>query len=346
MHTSEQVIPYLQHDDSIVSNGAIQYFAETFNYADGIMKLLLSKLRSSANPDQTYLHMAYQFPQTSSTVAEIMDMLRSGSVKGNARVHLAQILLNSAPTLLEPVLESLQTFSPETAAKAEEHIRIGQLNQGELKAAFEQMLAASRGLDYGDLEFDYLDYLVNEIVKKQAISSKQVMKKLDGADPADPGNYEAVYYAQLAGKMKLSAAVPILIEYLAADNDLLAEQACDALVRIGTEDVITRLAARYETEQDDYFKLYAADCLGRIPLPSAEMSVIRLLQKEKNLTHATKLAGSLCFMGSKQSIPVVAKLIEAGYDNDFLDLREPLYINCVLNGVSLPQLEGWRRTFL
>ncbi|WP_138494073.1 HEAT repeat domain-containing protein [Paenibacillus pinistramenti] len=346
MYTSEQVKAYLTHTDPIVSNGAIQYFAESFNYTDGIMELVLDKLGSSGQPDQVYLHLAYQFPQTPSTVARMADLLTSSALKGTSRLHLQQILLNSPPALLEPVLPKLQGLQDETGVKAEEHIRIGQLSAEELRETLQQMIEASSGLEYEDLEYDYLDDLINEAVRRQALTPEFVLEKLDQADPGDTSNYESVYYAQAAGKLKLETAVPVLIDYLFSTNDLLAEQACDALVRIGTEKVVNQLAERYAKEQDDYFKLYAADCLGRISHPAAESAVLALLQKERNLTHATKLAAALCFMGSKQSIPVVARLIEAGYDDDYLDLREPLYICCILNETELPQLAEWRESFL
>lgn len=346
MYTTDQVKPYLQHNDSIVGNGAIQYFAESFQYPSGLTEDVLDRVRRSSNPDSIYLHLAYPFPKTAATAAEIVDLLGKASLKGNTRIHLTQMLLASEPSLLSPLLDKLKALSPDAGNKAEEHIRIGQLGQSELKEAFEQMILASRGLDYGDLEFDYLDYMAGEAAKKSAFSPEEILNKLESAEPDDTENYESVYFAQLAGRMKLSSAVPILIDYLGASNDLLAEQACDALVRIADDAIVDKIAARYASEQDDYFKLYAADCLGRIPVPAAESAVIGLLQKEKNMTHATKFAGSLCFMGSKQSIPVVAKLIEAGYDDEFLDLREPLYINCVMNEVHLPQLDVWRKTFL
>lgn len=346
MYTPDQVKPYLHHNDSIVSNGAIQYFAESFQYPKGLTEELIAKVSEGLLPDAIYLHLAYAFPQTAATASEILDLLSKGTVKGNSRIHLTQMLLGSDSAILSPLLDKLKQLSPDAGIKAEEHIRIGQMNPQELKEAFEQMIAASRGLDYGDLEFDYLDYMASEVAKKAAFTPDEVIDKLDSAEPDNTENYEPVYFAQVAGRMKLKAAVPQLIDFLGASNDLLAEQACDALVRIASDEAVSKLAARYQTEQDDYFKLYAADCLGRIPAPSAESAVIGLLQKERNLTHATKLAGSLCFMGSKQSIPVVAKLIETGYDDEFLDLREPLYINCIINDVSLPQLEGWRKTFL
>lgn len=346
MYTTTQVQPFLLHQDPIISNGAIQYFAETFQYPKGLMQDVLAKVQSSSNPDSVYLHMAASFPQTPETAAKIIDMLSDPEFKGNSKIHLTQILLGASPELLAPLLEQIKEISRDAATKVEEHIRIGQMEKAELKTAFEQMIAASRGLDYGDLEFDYLDYITAEAAKKEALTADEVIEKLDSTDPDDTQNYESVYFTQLAGRMKLTAAVPRLIEYLGAANDLLAEQAADALVRIGTDEIVSKLAARYESEQDDYFKLYAADCLGRIPAPSAESAVISLLQKEKNLTFATKLAAGLCFMGSKESIPVVAKLIEAGYDDEFLDLREPLYINCVINEVELPELEAWRKSFL
>ncbi|GGA38536.1 HEAT repeat domain-containing protein [Paenibacillus physcomitrellae] len=346
MYTSEQVKAYLTHKDDIVSNGAIQYFAESFNYTEGIMERVLDKLSGSLTPDRIYLHLVSSFPQSAETVSRMAKLLSKSSLKGNSRLHIQQTLLSSPPSLLEQVLAELQPLQDETSVKAEEHIRIGQMEPEQLRETLQQMIEASRGLEYDDLEYDYLDYLVNVAISKQALTPEYVISKLEQADPEDTANYESVYYTQAAGKMKLASAVPLLIDYLASTNDLLAEQACDALVRIGSEDVVSRLAERYAKEQDDYFKLYAADCLGRISDPAAEPAVLSLLQKERNLTHATKLAASLCFMGSKQSIPVITKLIESGYDDDYLDLREPLYLNCVMNEVELPQLLEWRKTFL
>ncbi|AWB43992.1 hypothetical protein DCC85_06990 [Paenibacillus sp. CAA11] len=343
MFTPEQVKPFLLHPDALVSNGAIQYFAESYQYTDGIMELVLDKLRRTENPGSVYLHWAIHFPQSSQTVAEIVKLLLSDDLKDMQKDLLSQILLSSSPRLLEQVSSELEHLPEEIRTKAQVHMGIASLSAEELTAAFEQMLEASRGLDYGDLEYDYLDYLITQMVQTGALAELQVIGKLKDHNREDLEDYTTAYYAQAAGRMKLESAVPLLIEFLTSENDLLVEQSLDALVRIGGDEVIARLTSRYEQEADDYFKLYAAEALGRMSASSAESSLLQLLQKERNLTHATKLASGLCRLGSAQSVPVVAKMIEMGFDDEYLDLREALYINCIMNQVEIPELSRWRK---
>ncbi len=53
----------------------------------------------------------------------------------------------------------------------------------------------------------------------------------------------------------------------------------------------------------------------------------------------TMLAGALCQLYSANALPEIINLIEKGYDSSMLNLEEYAYINCIFNGVNMPEME-------
>lgn len=118
------------------------------------------------------------------------------------------------------------------------------------------------------------------------------------------------------------------------------------MVRIGTDAVVTAVTEHYvRNREHEYFGLYASDVFGKIKLPSSEAALLGLLPEEENLTNATKLADGLCEIGSVQGIPLIRQLVETGYDELYLNLKQSLYAHCIISGQPLPELEVWKEEF-
>jgi hypothetical protein len=339
----EQVKPFISHPDILVSNAAVRYFSESFIYDAELLPLVLEKLRQVKKDETFYLHYSYNFPKTTETVAEIFELLHSNTIDSNTKYHLTQILIRSEADFLEPMVADLSQFSNPLSELAKERIQIARLSNEDLLESFEQFLKESYGLDYSNPRHQYGRVVVHELAKRNIVNPDRVMEAFDSYDPDDYDSFETIYFTQLAGEMRLEKAIPLICSFLSGEDDLLLEHSVSALVRIGTASVIDELTQRYEREREGYFRLFASGVFGKIKLQASEDALLKLLPFHQDLTYATILADGLCELGSSKGIPVVLEMVENGYDEGYLDLRESLYVNCIMNDVDLPDLQLWRQ---
>lgn len=344
MLTPELIKPYIVHPEAAVSRAALVYFAESNLYENDptLMPLVLEKLQQSNKDRITFLYLAYRFPQSAETIEQIMELLKNPRLDSNTGFHLAQILLHSDLSLLEPYrseLEQQQLFT----LKHQQRIDIRSMPNDQLFQEFERYLKESYGKYYNEIDTFYGDQLVRELGRRACLDEAYILHELDSYNPDNDFGYDYIYYSQLAGEMRLESAIPFLCGFLGSDDDLLPAKAADALVRIGTEAVVSAVSEQYvRNRSHEYFGLYASDIFGKIKLPSSEAALLALLPEEDDLTNATNLANGLCEIGSIQGIPLVRQLVESGYDAMHMDLKESLYAHCIIAGQQLPELESWK----
>ncbi|KRF21678.1 zinc-binding protein [Paenibacillus sp. Soil787] len=270
-----------------------------------------------------------------------MELLQAADMDANTKFHLTNILIHSDLSLLEPYLDVLAQ-SEDLNKRIQTRKNIANLENDALFDAFEHFIKEAYGKYFNEIETFYGDQLIHELANRKSVSPDYIMHVLDSYDP-DDFSYETIFYTKLAGEMQLETATPLLCSFLGDEDDVLPETAVRALVRIGTESVITTLAEKYAAASDEYYRLFASDVFGKIKLPASEKALLELLPNENDITNATKLADELCELGSTIGIPLVHELVENGYDSGHLNLTEKLYAHCVMSDSLLPQRNLWKR---
>lgn len=91
------------------------------------------------------------------------------------------------------------------------------------------------------------------------------------------------------------AATDLLLEKLRVDDDAMPERTSDALVRIGTPEVVEKLVAMLPAEEW-HVRLYGIDVLGRIKRPESEAALLRMLKGEKDKELRTLIGENLCLL--------------------------------------------------
>jgi len=345
MFTRELVKGFILHPESVVCNAALGYFAESFLYENDatLMPLVLERLRQQPKEARSvHLFHAYCFPQTEETVQGLVELIRSPAVDSDTKFHLYNILVRSDLPLLEPYTTLIEK-EREWKKSIQDRIHIASLEDGRLTDEFEHFIKDCYGKYIDEFDSFYGDELVRELARRQCIASEGVLHKLDAYDPDDEMGYETIYFAQLAGELKLEAAVPSLCGFLGAEDDLLPVKAAEALVRIGTPSVIAALTERYSSASERDYRLFASDVFGKIKLPESETALLSLLPAEEDITFATKLADALCELGSAQGFPLVLRMVEEGYADGYLNLTQSLYAFCVISNTEHPLLPEWKR---
>lgn len=341
MFTVEQVKKFILHPEPLVSNAALRYFEDSYLYENdtSLMPLVLKRLQQTNEPERYHWFYAEQFPQTEETVRELVDYIQTNNVDVNVRFQLLNILGHCDDQLLENYhhfVEKNQTLQK----RVEDKRRIVNMEDQDLITTFETFLKDCYGKYVNEIDTSYGKQLVHELSRRRCIPPETILEKLD---LLDKDGYGVIYYTQLAGAMKLEAAIPMLTEFLGEDADLLPEMAQNALVRIGTSEVVSSVMDRYHSAPEEYYRLFASELFGRIKLPVSEQAIKALLPKEDDPTNATFLADGLCSLGSTDSVRFVEHVLENGYDRRHLDLEESLYVYCVISNTDHPELQKWKK---
>lgn len=150
-----------------------------------------------------------------------------------------------------------------------------------------------------------------------------------------------IYNVFIAGEQQVQSLVPTLASLLVrTEEDLLMEEVVDALIKIGTEEVLTAVE-KYIQNEDTAFA--AIEIIANIKLPAAEAMLLQHLDVTTDQTTKTLIAEALCLQLSIAAIPKIAVMLEAGFDETILDLREVLYPTCIMNEIGHPNLQIWKQ---
>jgi hypothetical protein len=122
-----------------------------------------------------------------------------------------------------------------------------------------------------------------------------------------------------------------------------AEWAADALLHLGTEEVIAVVAARYE---DGALHRWGPRVLGRIKRPEAERALIDLFLAERRIEEGSVLAMALCELCSAapEVIGTLRDMAEHElFDPHHGDLDDHLLVVCAMHGWEPAGAPFWRR---
>jgi uncharacterized protein YchJ len=148
---------------------------------------------------------------------------------------------------------------------------------------------------------------------------------------------------RLAGAVRLESAIPLLIAKMLADHDgILNEDCSQALVRIGTPEVLEAVAEAYPTAPRA-FRMYATGPLEYIHSDLAAEKCLHLLRAEQDRHVQINLAYALLSQFVPEAIEEARRLL-VGQTLDFesRDLREHLIETCTIIELRFPEYDEWQ----
>ncbi|WP_406686192.1 SEC-C metal-binding domain-containing protein [Rossellomorea vietnamensis] len=332
----ERVEPYFLSEDPFVQRYAIEmlegsYLVDGDTFLTGLKAHDRGQVSVYSSPILPYL---MYMPLNEEGMEEVVNRLNSLSKKDADVLFYIQLVANADTELLISYRNEVKPFIDEEQLK-----KIAKLPTLKEEELFMELAGVMHYLDtngYDQVYFDYGKRIVHELVKQGKIESWEVQIKED-----ELGDFNLVYTVYMAGEIREESVIPQLVNLFKDEEaeDLLLEEVANALVKIGTDQVV-REVEKVALYGNTYF--YTLDVLGRIKSPEAEQALLRLFDQTDDLTAKTLIADYLCQQLSAEAIPKIEALIEEGYDENMLCLEESLYVNCVMNGIDLPKLPQWK----
>jgi hypothetical protein len=112
-------------------------------------------------------------------------------------------------------------------------------------------------------------------------------------DPSGKTGLVEVSCVEILGRVKSTAAVPLLLEMLGAGDVDLRRSLIEALARLGSPDLVSRLESIYQDTPSEAERFTIIGILDGINIPETETALTRLLDYESDFDLRRALAGSL-----------------------------------------------------
>jgi hypothetical protein len=342
----KRVEPYLLSEDKCLQRFGFRvldhaYLATEKTYLMGLEANDRAEHRPGTNTILPYL---LSYPLNDEILSLLIERFKAGKGKEDqTESYFIAQLINQIDSCLMSRHESelLKIYSKEVDLSP--YI---QLCGDTLPVLFQKLEETARKLDsaekYDNELFYYGHLIVKSLVQKGPLDSREICRVIEEGRQNELLPYKTILYTCLAGELKLSQTVPAIVDLLVnhPDDDVFTDVATEALVEIGTEEVVKALQPIIF---DDNVAFFVIDILKKIKLEQTEAVLIQAFDEAERLDIKTLLAKALCEQLSKVAISKIESLIEEGYAEDMTDLVEPLYCNCVVNGVAHPKLEEWQQ---
>lgn len=337
------VKPYLLHEEKVLREHAARYFADSFSPDKELTPLILQSCEMYGERENVHLLvLASDFAQSEETMRAVLRRL-PGVRDSTIAWHYNNIVASADVPLLfslEREIFSTKNMLEESLARIRRRMEFSSLGTGKLWNDLLTYADVHRNHYVNQFDYQYGLDLVEALAKRGDFPGEDVIRCLQDAETFS--DYAEIYMTNLAGQLKLHAAIPALVDKLRIDGDLICEEAAAALVKIGTDDVVRSVRDVFLAEEWS-FKNYATGVLAGIKSPASEEALLELFPQETDIEIRTLLADGFCKLLSTRGFPYVQEMIDTGYMTIFLSLEESLYAACRITGVELPGLDEWKR---
>jgi hypothetical protein len=148
--------------------------------------------------------------------------------------------------------------------------------------------------------------------------------------------------AELAGRMRLEEAVPILVERLYEDDFDLSDSCQTALEWIGGDAVVRAIAGQWPDAEEE-FRRGGAEILEKIHTELCAQKCLEFFRAEESPEVCDYLAHALLGNFVAEAVEPIRRMVEGAEDlgPEIMDLRHCLVAACTLMEVSFPEYERW-----
>ena len=359
-YPADKIRQAILSDQEEIRLTALEYFTSSAACDDpSVMPVVIQAVeRQGLKGSFSLLRAAEDLPQTPQTLDWLIDQLRrefdaSDREEDNLRVALGILLCQADPDLLarrHGDILGLPAFPEPLRKRLDETLKLEFCDWSALWQMFEEhgrRTLAWRQQSRSDHQRQHR--LMRAMARHPDADHGRVLALLAGdyaghdqdlIDWLQPGIVE------LAGRLRLRQAIPILLDRLdAGDEEAVEDEIGSALSRIGNDEVIAAVSRAWRNA-DVELKFTLVQPLGEIHSAFALEQGLTLLQEEEDDLVQESLGLALLDQFATETIQPVRELLPdaAGDDamhGDYWDLRYKLIATATTMGVSFRDYEAW-----
>jgi len=353
--TPDQIKSGILHPKQEVRDAAVYYFADSFSTDLTIMPLVIQTIEQHGWDDA---FGAYSFMeslvQKEETLAWAIEQLRprgqpDDEDEARLTLWLLDALTNAAPELLkahEAEIRELDAVDEGVREAVDEKILLEGFAADKLWSELEEFCEHSKSEDYlTDEDIDFAHRLVEALGRHPTVFDAKVLEVLsqeieDYTD--DPMVWMEPCIVRLAGELRLSEAIPLIVRRLHDDDDILNPDCMRFLVKIGTDQVVDALAADFP-KADWGFRASAAEVFEHIHSDRSVERCLALLDTEEDPALKCRLAQSVVMNFTDEALEPARRLVlDNDLDPDLIEVRNALLAASALMGIEFPESDRWR----
>ena len=343
------------HPDFDIRDRAARYFRKSFSSDLSIMPLVINAVETYGRQNDAYrmIGAARDLPQTEDTIAWVINELNADSCDEceNYAYNLSMVLVDADAALLLPresdILEA-RHFLPTLRSPVTHRLRMLSWDEATCWQKLEEFCEESKDKQYAnEVNLSYAQLIVEALSRYGHECEPKVRELL--AMKVDDYEHHLMKWLEplvvrLAGQAHLESTIPLLVEKLHEDADILNEECAEALTRIGSPAVLHAIADAFPTAEQP-FRIYATTPLERIHSDLAVEIILGLLGQEKDDVILRQLAEALLYQFAPEGIEIARQLLVGRkLDFDSKGLRNCLLDTCTLTGEGFPEYDEWLAT--
>lgn len=350
----EKIKQAILHPDANVREMAVIYFADSFSPDPTIMPLVIEAVKKYGHESFSAFAVRQGLVQTDETLLWILaELAKEGDLKNEGwqcyREGLLELLTQADVHLLERHQSTIVEMERVDLSAREaiiERIRLPSADPDVLWVELEDFCEQGKKKHYiNEVNLPHANRLVEAIACHGERYTERVLNILaeeieDFTD--NPMGWLEPLTVRFAGDMRLAAAIPLIVNKLHEEGDLLHEECERALWKIGTDAVVEAVCANYSQSEWSY-RLFGASVLECIHSDLTVTKAIEFLSQEKDDDIRVWLGQVLLRQFEFEGIEPLRKLILAGpLDPEMRGLREDFLTACTLMDVSFPEMKLWQ----
>ena len=255
--SEEKIKQTILHADPDVREMAIRYFADSFSPDPTIMPLVIQSVETYGYETFSIFAIRNGLVQTDETLLWILaELAKEGDPKGEDwrryRWELLKLLTEADAQLLARHQSAIPEIDGTDFPAGEiitERIRLLNADPNACWSELHEFCEQAKTKHYiNEVNLGHANRLVEAIARHGERYTERVLSILaeEVEDFADnPMGWLEPLTVRLAGDMRLLAAIPLLVQKLHEDGDLLNQECERALWKIGTDAVVEAVSADY-----------------------------------------------------------------------------------------------------
>ena len=356
--SEEQIKQAILHPYPPVRKLALSYFSRSFCQDKTVMPLVIEAMKSLDEKEIfAFANKAKELPQTESTIQWCMEELNqelSEDVASSPYLHytipLSSILVNAELSLVQgkqsEILE-LPALSPKAGHTLSERISLLSESPESLWGKLMDFCERENEKKYiCEMDTPHAHRIVEALARGGAEIAEKVLAMLnEEVDYSEecPRELMQGFVIRLAGELRLTSAVPLLIKVLKEDHEWYREESKRALIQIGGRDVLEFVSKEFPTAEWS-FKLYSIEILEKLHMEKCAKKCVEFFNEEKDGEIKTFLGdAALTHFSSDAVEPVRQYILESKFDPEIGELREALVAVCTLLEIDFPEFADWKK---
>ena len=348
MLTPSQVLPFLLNPKPMIRALALRYLSKASDPSPATCEDLWRMIDQHGPGEFNGAYLALSdLPHTEASLQTTLERL-STTTDDDIRHQLQNAIADVSYGLLLRCRDTIEQNEAVPGSVREHIARRIELAQVPRDELLDRLIAHAEKISADDYKSSdrFEDHRVAErlieALARHPESASWAISTLN--DPAIT-DWREIYAADLLGQMRFRPAAETLVDSLMSDEDadFLIESCTDALVRVGSPDVVRIISERW-SKLSWGIKLHAGDVLSRIKLPQSEAAALSALNRETDRSIRTRLAGALCELCAtdEAALARLRDIVNAGtWEKSFLNLDEDAAALFMMLGKELPEMQRW-----